>query len=172
MKKSDIEIRNGNPAVNVKVHNLMLGFADRIAADFKCTAADAERALGFAFEGEQESFWREIQTLAMERLGSTAETFSEGRSGGWLTVHGLEDVASWDGRQVKRWERFERAVKKDIAERLSYSNLREAIEANQWHLPMSEKYNFFTPTSGKPICIAEINQMVARYRADLLESGI
>ena len=38
------------------------------------------------------------------------QVYSEGRSGGWLVVSGLDDVESWDAIALGRWARFQRQI--------------------------------------------------------------
>lgn len=166
-----VQVHDGNPAINVKVYGLMSGYLDRIVRQFKCSEEDAQRALDFAFEDQQQSFWDEIESVAQRIFGNNVRTFSEGRSGGWLSVRGLENVTDWKRGMLYKWERLEKLVAEDIAERTSYDSLAEAIEANRWAEPMSEKYNFLTLKNGKTITVAKVNQMVAQYREDLLDHG-
>jgi hypothetical protein len=60
------------------------------------------------------------------------KVYSKGRSSGWLTVHGLPPVESWDAVDLARWRRFEREVESDVEYRTSAEYTLEAIEANGW----------------------------------------
>ena len=39
----------------------------------------------------------------------------DGRSGGWIVVHGLPDIEEWDAVRLARWRKFER-IARDIAD--------------------------------------------------------
>lgn len=162
-----VQIHDGNPAINVKVYG-MNGYVDRLVERFKCSYADAQRALEFAFEDQQEFFWKEIEELVQGILGPDVRTFSEGHSSGWLSVRGLPDIEEWDVALLSKWAELERLVATDIATRILFDTLADSIEVNEWAEPMSEKYNF-VEIAGKTVCVAKVNQMVAQYRADLLE---
>lgn len=172
MKKSDVVFhsadnwRTKNPAINVKVYNLPT--TEQIVERFKCSAKDADRALKFAFETAQQTFWGDIESEAQEIFGEHVRTFSEGRSSGWLTIHGLPEIEEWDATLLSKWNKFAKLVAENIAHLTSSETIIEDIEANRWTEPMSEKYNFYTTKTEKTVCIAEINQMVAQYRKDLL----
>jgi hypothetical protein len=173
MKKSEIEFhsdnnwRSKNPAINVKVYKFLS--AEKVIEKFKCTREDAERALGFAFESAQERFWDDIEGTAKEIFGKEIQVFSEGRSGGWLTVHHLPQVEDWDAILVNKWSRFAKAVEEEIAHLTSEENVMDDIESNRWTEPMSERYNFCTTATDEIVCIAELNQKVAKYREELLK---
>jgi len=133
--KADVEMhadgfgRAGHPAVNVKVYRFPS--VDEIVDRFGCSEATAVKAGNYAFEMEQEVFWEDAKELAREVFGNV-KVYSEGRSGGWLVVHGLPDVGSWDAITVSAWGRFERQLKADIAYRTSKDSVFGDIEANEW----------------------------------------
>ena len=160
MKKSEIQFhsagfgRQSHPAVKVKCYNFARGLD--VAAEFKCDEATAERALEFAWKSECEDFWEQAQELAEYNLGPGVTIYSEGRSSGWLVVHGLPDVETWDAIAVNRWFRFVRGVEADIAYRTSATNVREAIAANRWAEPDAEAYNFVYTADGQTLCIADL----------------
>lgn len=158
--------RSKNPAINVKVYKLGASVED-VVERFKCTRDDAERALGFAFESQQEQFWGQIEELAQSIFGAGVRTFSEGRSSGWLVVQGLPEVESWNAVVLSKWRKLMRLVGEDIKHRVASDTLMADIESNRWAEPMSEKFNFYD-AKGTVVCLAEVNQMVDTYRKDLL----
>src|SRR5271157_2744811 len=96
-----------HPAVNVKVYGPC--FVEKCAEHFVCSVEIAEKALGFAWDSACEAFWEywQDQTGDLENglygsleyayfPGYTVEVFAEGRSAGWLEVHGLPPVEDWD----------------------------------------------------------------------------
>jgi hypothetical protein len=95
------------PAVNVKVELITLQ-ADRVAERAKCSLACAQQAIDWAFEFAQERFWEDVQEFAVECFGAGVKVWSSGRSGGWATVAGLEDLEDWDAIALTRWKRFRR----------------------------------------------------------------
>ena len=108
--KTDVELhtdgyRTANPAINVKVRR---GFGPDVAAiaeRFHCDHETAEKALGFAWDMAQETFWEDAAGEVAE-IFPNAHMYREGRSGGWLTVHGLPEIESWDAIAVMRWARL------------------------------------------------------------------
>ena len=161
MKRSDVELRYTRgawrdplPALNVKVHSLGLD-ASAVASEFKCDQQTAERALQFAFDAQQRNFWEGCDEIATDIFGEHVKVYSDGRSGGWLTVEGLGDVTMWDVIAISRWARFAKAICADIAWRISADVLREDIDANQWAKPGAEEYNFVNTPKG-PRCIADL----------------
>lgn len=161
MKKSDIEThsdgcgRRSHPALNVKVNKFGL-YDYELAALKGCTERDAERALQFAFESAQQIFWEDAQRLAREVFGQHVKVYSEGRCGGWLVVHGLPELDSWDAVAVGKWSRLARLIAADIKWRCSRDNVLENIEANEWCKAGAELYNFVDKADGSHACIADL----------------
>ena len=156
MKKSEIQFHSerglAHPAVNVKRFSWPTAAA--IAAKLQCTEEQAQRASEFAWEAACEGFWECIQETAAHYLGQGVKAYSEGRSSGWLVVHGLPETGRWDAIQLGKWSRFAQAVQQDIDWRASLDQVCETIEANQWHKDGAEKYNFI----GDGVCIADLKQ--------------
>jgi hypothetical protein len=160
MKKSDVTVRYERgvyrPAINVKVYKLGLD-AGTLADERKCARATAEQALQFAFDSQQQQFWEQIEETAREIFGSHIRVFSDGRSSGWLVLHNLPDVETWDAVALGKFAKFEKLVRADIAWRTSAETLREDIDANEWCKPGAELYNFVDTPNG-PRCIADMKQ--------------
>jgi hypothetical protein len=161
MKKSDIQThrdgyRPSHPAINVKVRRFGMTVS-QIAEHFKCAAQTAERALDFAFESAREQFWEQAKEFATEIFGHDVTVYSEGRSGGWLVLHGLPSIDSWDALMVNKYARLCTWCKSEIEYRISRDSLLEAIEANQWAKPGAEAYNFISTDKGD-FCIADLKQ--------------
>lgn len=161
MRKREIELHSDrcrappHPAVNVKVRRWPS--AVRIAEQFDCSPQAAERALEFAFESARERFWKQAERIAAEIFaGWLCRFYSEGRSGGWLTVHGLPQVEFWDATMVSRWARLATWCRNEIADLLAENSLIEEIEANQWHKEGAEKYNFIDGKDGAIVCLADL----------------
>src|SRR4051812_4375456 len=100
--KKDVEIYQGLPSVNVKVHGrwdwqeLVAKVASDENADERFTVEFVEKVLEedtndqwfeFACESNLEMIQQDAETI----FGPRVETWREGRSGGHLVVHGLED---------------------------------------------------------------------------------
>lgn len=172
MKKSDVKThsemyRPAYPAVNVKYYGT---FPRRELAEYfgvSENAPEMNRALEFAWESACEQFWESAQDVAnfallgqaeAERLAGKPgpyEVYSEGRSGGWLVVHGLPDIESWDAVMLGRWAKFAKLIRQDVEHRTSFESIRDDIEANEWLKPHAEKYNFIE-RDGKTECIADL----------------
>jgi hypothetical protein len=122
-KKSDIEFhsdgfgRERKPAVNVKVYeSLDQGYAkwraDNADADPRFTVewieanlSDDTREHYFTFACE--SGFEDAQNDAIEIWGKGVKVYSEGRSGGWAVVDGIDtDVASWDAIELGKWAKW------------------------------------------------------------------
>jgi hypothetical protein len=136
--KSDVEFHRDNfgperPAVNVKIYAdwrrvpLPLDFG-RVSDDQGKTWTEVRSDPGFTVdwieahvsEGAFETFyqlacengWEYLQTIAEEIYGSGVTVYSEGRSGGWAVVDGIEDdVDSWDAIELGKWRRFAKAAR-------------------------------------------------------------
>jgi hypothetical protein len=135
MKKSDIEthsdrFRPAHPAVNVKCRNF-IGTA-KIQERFRCCEKTAEKALGFVWGSGVEQFWEMAVEIASEALGSHVKVYSEGRSGGWLVVHGLSEIESWDAIAVARWASFVKKIESQRDWFTSDEFAFDMIEANDW----------------------------------------
>jgi hypothetical protein len=161
MRKSEIELHSDrcgaplHPAVNVKVR--AVPSVEPIAERFVCSRQAAERALEFAFESARERFWEQAEAVAAEIFaGWRCRVYSEGRSGGWLAVHGLPPVDGWDAVMVSKWARLSKWCRDEIAGQLAEASLVEEIEANQWHTDGAEKFNFIDGRDGAVVCLADL----------------
>lgn len=175
-RKADVVIRQEcgrqYPALNVKVHGGLNWGAERIAKEFRVPLAQAERAGELAFESAQERFWNERALNALNFAMLDADRASEvkpaglqpspynvmsaGRSGGWLIVEGLPPVDSWDAVQFGQWRKFARLIRDEIADLLAWEQIRDAIEANNWHQAGAELYNFIDRKDGTVACLSEL----------------
>ena len=142
--KADVEFHEERylgpllPAVNVKrftypdVYDVMDAF--------DCTEEAAQQALNWAFDSTQELFWQEAaQNLAEIHLiphFGRVQTYSAGRSAGWLIAHGLTDregvEEEWDALDLTAWYAFEKAVKDHIKFITSWDYVKELIDSNGW----------------------------------------
>jgi hypothetical protein len=135
MKKSDIDFHSdrgpAHPAINIKCHRFIS--IESVMERFKCCRETAEKASRYAWESAIEQFWEEAPDIAKRYLKSSYDNvYSEGRSGGWLVVHGMAPVDSWDGPKVIRWGNFAKAIR-CLADYLSSSEwVFDTIEANEW----------------------------------------
>ncbi len=169
--------RTANPAVNVKVYSMGASIQD-VVERFGCTEEQAEHAMEFASECACEQFWEYWQDTKgdFENGISGSKEYAyfpghdvsidcEGRSGGWLIVNGLPEVCEWDAILVSRWNKFQKAVKDDVAYRMGKDVLLEDIAANEWHKPHSSKYNFCDTDKGT-LCLADMRADVIAYAQD------
>jgi hypothetical protein len=117
----NIVTRNGLPALNVKVYRLdKWPNAAYLTANFYgLEQAEAEGMLAQLWDIAVEGFWQDAPRLARADLGNAVTVSSDGRSGGWLVVDGLGDVAEWTLGDRVRWTQFEQSVRGTIAERSS-----------------------------------------------------
>ena len=162
MKKSNIEVRyyqgeGSNPAINVKVHQSLYPYVAKVVERFKCSEEQAEQALEFAYNMAQRDFWEDAKELVKD-IFPEGTMYQSGRSGGWLTVHGLPDVDGWDATMVARWSKLERHIKADIQVHLNEADMLDNIERNKWYIEGAEEDNFQATEPGKFICIAEMKQ--------------
>lgn len=154
--------RSSNPAINVKCRNFPS--SANVSAKFGCSKETAEKAIDFAYECACANFWEQVQEQADYHLGSGFKVYSEGRSSGWLTVHEMPDLESWDAIACAKWFRFEACIRADIAYRCELENVMAEIESNEWHKDGSEKYNFIDRADGSTACIADM-------KADAIKAG-
>lgn len=112
---ADIVTRSGLPALNVKVYDLrQWPSAEHITATYAVPAPAAQHMLEQLWNIAVEDFWRDATLTAEEYLPRGAEVFSDGRSGGWLLVDGLGDVAEWTTAQRQQWTRFTNGIQQSI----------------------------------------------------------
>jgi hypothetical protein len=166
---SDGPYRGANPAINVKVRRWPLTI-DAVVEKFGCDENAAEKALNFAFESNQELFWDEAKELVENIFGKGAKVYSEGRSGGWLVVHGLSPVAGWDAIMVSKWGYFVRQIEAAMKGYLDPEGWLEEIESNRWAEMGAEKYNFVDAPSGVRACAVDIKKVEKEARIAYLAS--
>jgi hypothetical protein len=141
--------QQAHPAVNVKTYSI--GWtAEKIAEYFKCSDRTAENASEWVWESACEEFWRywgtdvDLTSYFPDHTG--LEVFSEGRSSGWLVVHGLPELEDWDTALAAHWANFAEDVMSDVKYRRTWDYARETIEANGWAVdPVS------CPMCGTPV---------------------
>lgn len=72
--------------------------------------------------GVLEGCWEELNEYAKDIWGKYAKVYSEGRSGGWAVVEGInQDVDSWDAVDLAKWRKFAlyaRALADDVPHRM------------------------------------------------------
>ena len=141
-------MQRSHPAVNIKIHGYGFPGTDEVVERFGCTEKQAEKALGFAFDSAVVDFWDQAQEVAHEVFGKEAEAYAEGRSGGWLVVHNLPDVESWDAIRLSTWRGFEKQILSIVKDLTSPAVVLDNIEANQWWKEGSEQYNFSDTKEG------------------------
>lgn len=132
MKKSDVWMKGGYPAINIKVYGdprdekllpLELGqVAEHPGAPFRAVTTEpeftyewidrhvSERDQNFWWDESCRDHFEQARTLAKE-IFDAVDMWQEGRSGGWLVVQGLPDVRTWDAVMLGRWRKFETQVK-------------------------------------------------------------
>ena len=148
------------PAINVKVYHYPS--ACKIADHFNCSEEQAEQAGQFAFDSAQYLFWQEDAPELAENILAPyfgkVTVYSEGRSGGWLVVKGVGDVADWDAIALAKWRKFERAIKATVDFLGSWEYVKEDIRANRWAEDGAALYNFFEFADGHSECLVDMKQ--------------
>ena len=159
--KADIETHSGGmyrkarPALNVKVYHYPT--TGKVEDAFKCSEATASKALEYAFESAQQRFWEDAQEMARDTFGQHVKVYSEGRSGGWLVVEGInEDVGSWDAIAVIKWGRLAKWATREIAFLTSWEYVRDDIQANRWAEDGAEAYNYLDTKDGRTECLVDL----------------
>jgi hypothetical protein len=139
-----ITFRDGKPAIDVKDRRTYHQESAKVKA---LIDALPESVVLTVYEGAQESFWR-FSAPELARAHGYGDTYSEGRSSGWLLVDNppvldLEkqdldgtDLDTEEERlQVNRagWEDFEREIEQEIEEcrGLFYTGLEEALSEHE-----------------------------------------
>jgi len=133
-RRTDVELRGGLPAVNVKVYGSVWdvklplglgGYSDDGGITVKDAMTDegfsaewieenvSESALDDCFWAACEDGWEELAALACEVFAGAdfVDIERDGRSGGWCVVRGLDDVDCWDAIMLSKWRAFERRAK-------------------------------------------------------------
>lgn len=160
MKKSDVEFhsdrygRSKLPAINVKCYDFAKGID--VAKDFNCSEEQAEKALEFAWEAACTQFWEDAQEIVTDIYGPV-KCYSQGRSGGWLVVHGLPEFEQWNAINLAKWSSLCKRIKGLLDWLTSAEQTREAIESNRWHELGAEQYNFVY-LNNETVCIADLKQ--------------
>ena len=159
-RKADIETwgafnRRTTPAINVKVYHYPT--TSKVEDAFSCSESVASQALQFAFESAQQRFWEDARDEARTIFGKHVKVYSEGRSGGWLIVDGInEDVESWDAIAVSRWGRLAKWCEREIQFLTSWDYVKEDIEANRWAEDGAEAFNFLDFKDGRTECLVDL----------------
>ena len=132
-----------HPAINVKVHRF--GGNDlqaAIVARFACPPEVASKAAEIAYDCQVEDFWRDDadDAGAVAIFGPGVKVYSEGRSDGWLVVHGLPEVEDWTAKDLRKWQKYERQIEAAVKYRCDLANILELIEVNGYHItPVTEE---------------------------------
>lgn len=164
-RKSDVETHGVGfssrawPALNVKAYHFGPDESD-VMARYGCDSKTAEKALRFAWESAVERFW-ESATQYVAEIFPGVKCYSEGRSGGWLIAHGLEDPEEWDAVTLAKWRKLARMIDSELAWLCDPANVHEDIAANQWAKPGAELYNFIDGADGETHCIADMKAEAA-----------
>ncbi len=162
--KNDVELYSERydrplPSITVKVYRFGHGLDNE---KLKCSESTFENAMQYAFESTQQNFWESVQETAEYYLGKGIKVYSAGRSGGHLTVDGLDPVESWNAISLTRWRRFEKAVLDEVKYLSSDEQVQESIECNRWNLDGAELYNFYEKKDGGCVCIAELKAQAVK----------
>lgn len=148
--------RPSRPAINIKAHHTPM--PSEIAKRFGCSEPIAERAAEFAFNSACHSFFEGAEDYAREIFsGYSIEVYQEGRSGGWLVIHGLPDFESWDAVLLGKWHKLEKYCHDNIAYQTSLEAFAESIEANRWNEEGAEEYNFMD-RGNESVCIVDVKR--------------
>ena len=136
-KRDDVETHSehgrSHPAINVKARNLFGSYALREAwAAQGADEATIEKALEWCWEMHAENFWEQAQSDAEDVFGASVKVYSQGRSGGWLIVHGLSNMDDWDAISLGHWRKFETWCKGNVKYLTSDEAIREMVECNDW----------------------------------------
>lgn len=137
--------RPSNPAVNVKVYDTLEDgfrkFAEWEDVDdgftvewIRANISDAALDDWFYDVCRDEFDYLESWTTGNDGdplfPGHSVTLEQEGRSGGWVAVHGLPDLEDWDAVLLARWRKFER-IARSIADEIM-AHVVESIYINAW----------------------------------------
>ena len=114
------DMGDGHPAVNIKIRSIRRdmerllplsegGDDHTTPPEFTLKWIDQNME-----EGHQSESWtiaceqgfEHAEEIAKELFGANVKVYQEGRSGGWLVVHGLGDVESWGPEDLEAWNTF------------------------------------------------------------------
>jgi|GEM_PF-5438891 len=144
-----------HPAINVKVWSFGSGLD--LVKQFNCSEEQSEHALAYAWNLARNRFWEDAYEIVQE-IFPGSKMYQEGRSGGWLTVHGLPDVNKWDAVTFAKWSSLQKRIKMLLADVCQNELILDDIEANKWYLEGAEEFNFIDLADGKVVCLAEMRQ--------------
>lgn len=152
--KEDIEFHrlgfgySRTPAVNVKIYETW----NKAYQRWRCDNPDAdpnfteewieenisEDRMQGIWEHVVECGWDELQDKAEEIYGKHVKVYSEGRSGGWAYIEGINtDTETWDAIEFGMWRSFHkyaRATANDIMWQLI-----DSIYINDWEAAEAER---------------------------------
>ena len=88
-------------------------------------------------ESHAEGEWEYFADWAVEHFGRGVRISREGRSGGWMTVEGLDDIERWDAIALGKWRQWERWVRSTIEDFPTGMAVLAAI--NEWEVVRAER---------------------------------
>ncbi len=164
----NIPTRDGGLAINIKVRALRAEMMAQLPLGMGRVTDDAgtrdvttdpeytESWIDAHITESSQSEWWEIaasegfemaRERATETFGAGVTIYQAGRSGGWMTVHGLGDPADWDGTQRAEWDTFAGEIGEIVADTpyrwlwLMYTNAYE-----RWAEGRAEAERYLTVT--------------------------
>jgi len=116
-----------HPAINVKVRQWGYDAEQLMEDEPALDKVQAEAILQEVYTVHATGFWDDAQWKVEELWGRGLKVYQEGRSGGWLVVHGLPDVDEWDGKMLMKWRSLEVWAKAEVKHRCSIEAIKETI---------------------------------------------
>lgn len=118
------------PAVNVRVY-IICSSSLNYESIYKISDKESQAINDYVWEANCSMFWDCCaQEIANEILPSGCKIYSEGRSSGWLVVHGLPDYEDWDEAMFSTWDKFEKAIHARIKDLFSLESIKELVNVN------------------------------------------
>lgn len=152
------------PAVNVKNYDsiqtgykkwLAWGELDESDTGFNLEwiEAQGEEYQQNVWEHVCEYSWEDLQDFAREIYGKHVKVYSEGRSGGWAYIDGINtDVDSWDAIEFTQWKRFAKYARETADDIMA--QVVSSMYINRWEDQKQEAYD--TWVNAEPQDVAEV----------------
>lgn len=123
--------RRANPAINVKVRNWGYHDVDLMRDEPALDLEQCDAIIQSVYERHAVRFWDNAKLQVEILFGRGYTVYQEGRSGGWMVVHGLPDVEEWDAVMLGKWRSLESWAERYIKTLCSEGEIKTTIRVGR-----------------------------------------